>query len=598
MKNSLFRIALLALLYPFLLGAPLQEKTEGVREAQVIVNKAKIYLEATPFSSVIDTVQQGTVVALFPSGKKDQKWLYVSYYSIKRNAQVTGFVKANNVEIFPEEPEIQNKEAEESMKLQNDQGDLASAVSDPLLAGEKEALSKEVEKPEETKIEEQVNNGLETEITQEREKQEQEKMESTEPENGKTSKTEEAERNTERGQADQASPGKKESDLEKKQEPQKNVSEKKEEDEISVQKFTANEREQKERTAREGEKTASGAEEKEAQENCLPEEAVKSPVETADKQEAMGDNKSGMPQVLTKVSIKARMANIRLMPSLKSTVINQVPSGVELETLAKTGNWYRVNLPPNEDGFVLSGYVHHSIVEEIYESVQPAVEPEKPEEEPKAKEEEPEVVPEPEKQLEPPVKREKKGLPLWIGGGAGFTMPVESRMQKGLSFGGTLGVEIMKFLALELRIPYFQSNVVESFDGLSSGRLRNFNFMLSMQVRYPLNDALVPYLVGGGDYHWNSFSLNDTVEKYWNDMGFTIEENVDHSFGFHAGAGLDFFLLNNVALNVDIRYYTANLEGTRIISDQASLQEVSGPVETMKLNSIQAGISVKFFLGR
>ena len=96
----------------------------------------------------------------------------------------------------------------------------------------------------------------------------------------------------------------------------------------------------------------------------------------------------------------------------------------------------------------------------------------------------------------------------------------------------------------------------------------------------------------------NKFSLNDAIKNSWSDLGFTIEEKVDHSFGFHAGAGIDFFLLRSIALNVDVRYYSANLKGTWSIADQISQQEVSGTIREMKLNSIQAGISVKFFLGR
>lgn len=285
------------------------------------------------------------------------------------------------------------------------------------------------------------------------------------------------------------------------------------------------------------------------------------------------------------------------MPSLQSAVIQQVPSGVELQTLAKTGDWYRVNLPPDEDELVLSGYVHHSIVNEIYESVQPAMGPEEPEEEPEIIEEA-EPKPEPEKEIEPPAKTAKSGFSLWIGGGAGYTLPSESHFEKGMSFGGTLGLQLLKYFAIEVRIPYFQSDIAESFGGLSSGQLRNLTFMLSVQARYPLSDKFVPYLAGGGDYHWNKFNLNDTIKNTWNDLGFTIEEKVDHSFGFHVGAGIDYFLWRNIALNADVRYYTATLKGTWSLADQISRQKISGTIEGMKLNSIQAGISVKFFLGR
>jgi opacity protein-like surface antigen len=592
MKNTFVCITLLALLSPCLLAAPGQDETQGVQEAQVTAEKAKIYLEASPFSVVVDTVQRGTVVALFPSGKKDKKWLYISYYSIKRNAQVTGFIKADTIEIFQEMPETQEEKTEEKSIEAKDEENSPLVELDSVKT-EKEAKEKalptESEKPKEIKNKGQVTETPKTAMTGKMENKTEEKKELIEAEAGKN--------NTETQQVDQTNPRKEEANPDKKQEIQK------EESEDTSHKLKTKEEEQA--AEKEAEQTALAAaitqprkKENDGAENHALKKAEEPPAETADRKEAMENPKEDTPQVLTKVSIKARMANIRLMPSLQSAVINRIPSGVELKALAKTGNWYRVNLPPNEDGFVLSGYVHHSIVTEIYESVLPVVEPEEPEEEPEIIEEEPEPVPESEKEIKSPRQTEKSGLSLWIGGGAGYTLPSESHFEKGMSFGGTLGLEIMKYLALEVRIPYFQSDVAESLGGLGSGQLRNLTFMLSVQARYPLTARLVPYLVGGGDYHWNKFSLNDGIKNYWNNLGFTAEENFDHSFGFHVGAGLDFFLLRNIALNVDVRYYMANLKGTWSMADQINQQEVSGPIESLKLNSIQAGISVKFFLGR
>ena len=634
MKNTYVIIFLLTLLSPCVLSARGQEEAQGIQEAQVIAEKAKIYLEASPFSIVIDTIQHGTVVALFPSGKKDKKWLYISYYSIKRDAQVTGFIKANTVEIFQEKPEPNQEKTEEKPEETKDKMDSPPVDSDsakPATDKEEKDLSSEGEKPKEIKNEEQAMDRAKTAKTEDIEKQKEEKIESTGQEKKEIPEKEEAKQNAEAPKVDKAttaeegaSPAKnqeiqeeeskmvEESAVKEKEQtqeekasteeqppPEKNagrntdkekgIAEEAKEQKIdknkdTVQKFIEKGKEQvteKEETALEEEEVESRNLEKEGAESDVPEKKEEDP-----------------PQVLTKVSIKVQKANIRLMPSLQSTVIHQVPSGVELRALAKTGKWFRVNLPPNEDGFVLSGYIHHSIVSEIYESVQPVVEPEEPEEEPEIIEKDPESIPKPEKEMEPATRTEKRGLSLWIGGGGGYTLPSESRFEKGMSIGGTLGLEIMKYLAVELRIPYFQSEVAESFEGLSSGQLRNLTFMLSLQARYPLNDRFIPYLVGGWDYHLNKFILNEGIKNSWNNLGFTIEENVDHSFGFHAGAGIDFFLMRDIALNVDVRYYTANLKGTRSISNQVTQQEVLGVIENIKLNSIQAGISVKFFLRR
>ena len=106
MKKLLFLCFLLVLLSPFLMIAQDQEEMPQAQKARVIVDQARIYLESNPYSFVLDTVTRGTVVTLFETGKKSKKWLYISYYSDKRMAQVTGFIDNKLVEIIEEKPVI------------------------------------------------------------------------------------------------------------------------------------------------------------------------------------------------------------------------------------------------------------------------------------------------------------------------------------------------------------------------------------------------------------------------------------------------------------------------------------------------------------
>lgn len=64
-------------------------------------------------------------------------------------------------------------------------------------------------------------------------------------------------------------------------------------------------------------------------------------------------------------------ANIRLKPSLDSTVISNAPLGTVLTYQAKEGDWYRIELPEKERGFTIIGYIHHSIVEVIGGAAEP-----------------------------------------------------------------------------------------------------------------------------------------------------------------------------------------------------------------------------------
>lgn len=79
-----------------------------------------------------------------------------------------------------------------------------------------------------------------------------------------------------------------------------------------------------------------------------------------------------------KLRVIAESAEIRMEPNLTSAVIKEAPSGAVLEAVSKKGEWYLINLPPDESGFSVSGYVHQSMVEVIGEEKIPEVKEEKP----------------------------------------------------------------------------------------------------------------------------------------------------------------------------------------------------------------------------
>lgn len=68
-----------------------------------------------------------------------------------------------------------------------------------------------------------------------------------------------------------------------------------------------------------------------------------------------------------KIRVIVQRANIRLKPDISSPVIAKAPIGTALESEGKEGKWFKVNLPPDESGFVVSGYIHESIVEIVEE---------------------------------------------------------------------------------------------------------------------------------------------------------------------------------------------------------------------------------------
>jgi hypothetical protein len=67
------------------------------------------------------------------------------------------------------------------------------------------------------------------------------------------------------------------------------------------------------------------------------------------------------------IQVILEKTNIRAEPDFISEVIHQVQLGISLQAVGKAGEWYLVNLPPDEEGLIISGYIHQSFVQEIQE---------------------------------------------------------------------------------------------------------------------------------------------------------------------------------------------------------------------------------------
>ncbi len=66
-----------------------------------------------------------------------------------------------------------------------------------------------------------------------------------------------------------------------------------------------------------------------------------------------------------KIKVSVDKTNVRLDPDASSPVIAVVPAGLIIQPIKKIDEWYFVELPPNEKGDVIAGYIHQNEVEEI-----------------------------------------------------------------------------------------------------------------------------------------------------------------------------------------------------------------------------------------
>ena len=77
---------------------------------QVTATRAYIYADPSINSSIIETVEKGTILNQISPGKVRYIWYRVSYYSKKRSNVVLGFIQISSVEIMQGAPKIAKEE--------------------------------------------------------------------------------------------------------------------------------------------------------------------------------------------------------------------------------------------------------------------------------------------------------------------------------------------------------------------------------------------------------------------------------------------------------------------------------------------------------
>jgi len=77
------------------------------------------------------------------------------------------------------------------------------------------------------------------------------------------------------------------------------------------------------------------------------------------------------PTRLMKIKITAEQANLREKPDIGSAIVQQIAEGTVLEADKKEGEWFFVRYPL-EDGGVIGGYIHESLVEVVDQGAAPA----------------------------------------------------------------------------------------------------------------------------------------------------------------------------------------------------------------------------------
>jgi len=300
------------------------------------------------------------------------------------------------------------------------------------------------------------------------------------------------------------------------------------------------------------------------------------------------------------IKVKVQLANVRTEPSLSAPVVTQLKAGTMLEASAKKGDFYEIAVA-DEKGKISVGYIHANTVEivksEGEEQAQAQEQPEAVEQEEAEKEAKEQETAEP--QAEEVMEGGDYVQPrTGIGLMAGYAMP--SGYGGGLAYGASFSFGFSSNFGIEIAGLRFQSTVDEPAEAdretaLSKGKLTVMPIQLSLVARFPLSPSLTPYVLAGGSYFLNKYTLDSGVQGDWEDLGFTISEKVENSIGFHFGAGLDVFMSSKLAIGAVVKYCLSTFKGSWSLTDTVTTTEAKGELKDLKLKPFIVGLGLKYF---
>ena len=312
-----------------------------------------------------------------------------------------------------------------------------------------------------------------------------------------------------------------------------------------------------------------------------------------------------------RLQITSEEAVMRADANANAKILREIRLDEKVDALGKKGDWFRIKYP-QEDGIVLTGFVFKDHVDmisgELAEKATEEIptekiekEPAKPVKQPEEKKraeavEEIERRPEPERVAQPEYlekKPEFSNFNLGLGIDVGYAMPGDSLYSGALHYGAHVSYRLHRFLAVELSGFRFQSDVKGDIEALSTGKLSMIPIILSIQGRYPLDARFVPYVSLGGGFYFNKFTLDTGISQSWDNLGFDVSEKIKNCLGFHVGGGLDYYLTEDIAVRVNVRYLLASTEGEWNQTDQISGVETSGEIKDLNLNSLVLGVGIK-----
>jgi len=317
-----------------------------------------------------------------------------------------------------------------------------------------------------------------------------------------------------------------------------------------------------------------------------------------------------------KVKVTAQQADIMLRPDVNSKIIAKVTFGTVLESDLKEGKWYRVNLRPDESGFVISGYIHENMVEVVEEIKEAPKEEKAPEITPPAVKEPPvkEEKPPPIKPRYAPRRRAPQRAFSFKAGGlfyivqAGynykfsypylnetFTITDSATNASAIGFDFGIGFFVVKNVAITADVNYFSKGLKGEF-GMSlpnpywyndiahdeittQPTLKEFIFSFGFNFYPSVTGKVRPYFGAGASYVNGKMDLvKDGIYhesySYWSPghsltiASVEFKETSINKFGFNLRGGIDYSITDMIYVFAEGKYIFAKKEVPHLMTSE------------------------------
>jgi outer membrane protein len=167
---------------------------------------------------------------------------------------------------------------------------------------------------------------------------------------------------------------------------------------------------------------------------------------------------------------------------------------------------------------------------------------------------------------------------------------VDSTFDDAVLFEMNLTYFFCRYFSLELSVGITEADMDASFlwfDG-RYGEIEQLPILLTGRFHWPVNEWLSPYAGGGVGYYLNDIKRADGPGEFFNGSPVGVAAVVDNGFGFHVNAGIEFFIFDHFALNLDVKYIWLQVdigfEGSGFFSRDST-----------RMDALVAGAGLKFY---